>query len=190
MNMKNLLVSGMVVVCVASVGWAAELKIATVDFEKVFAAHPQTPAAEADLKKAEDAIEAEMAKMVADAKALAEQVEKLQAAAKDILLNDEARLKKRSEADAKLMELEEFRVRVRLTQETKLKQLREQLMKSRQGIVNEMLKMAADFGQAEGYDLLLDSSGLTMNMIPLAVYSNPALDVTDKLIERLKAAKE
>ena len=190
MNTMKLWAMALAAAFAAAAAGAAELKIATVDLEKVFAAHPQTQAAEADLKKAEGAIEAEMEKMVADARALAEQVAKLREAAKDVLLNDAARLAKRNEAEEKQMELEEFQLRVRRTQETTLKQLREQLMKSRQGNVDELLKAVEAFGQAEGYDLVLDRSGLTMNMIPLAVYSNPALDVTDKLIERLKAAKE
>ena len=34
---------------------------------------------------------------------------------------------------------------------------------------------------------MLDRSGMTMNAVPMLVYSNPELDVTDRLIERLKA---
>ena len=190
MDRKKLGAMGLAVALLASAAGAAELKIATVDLEKVFAAHPQTQAAEADLKKAEDAIEADMEKMVADARALGEQVAQLREAARSPILTDDARLKKRNEAEEKQTELEEFQLRVRRTQESKLKQLREQLMKSRQGIVDELLKTVGEFGKAEGYDLVLDRSGMTMNMIPLAVYSNPELDVTDQLIERLKAAKE
>ena len=115
-----------------------------------------------------------------------QEVTKLREAAKNPLLTEDARLQKRNEAEEKLTELQEFQLRARRTQETKLKQLREQLMKSRQGIVDELLAAVAEFGQAEGYDLVLDRSGMTMNMIPLTVYSAPGLDVTDKLIERLK----
>ena len=51
------------VCALATAGWAAELKIATVDLDKVFTAHPKTQAAEADLKKAEAGIEAELDKI-------------------------------------------------------------------------------------------------------------------------------
>ena len=189
MSMKNLWAMALASAFAASAA-AAELKIATVDLEKVFAAHPQTQSAEADLKAAEDAIDMEMQKMVADARALGEQVAKLREEARSPILSDEARQKKRSEAEEKQMELEEFQLRARRTQESKLKQLREQLLKSRQGIVDELLEAVGDFGREEGYDLVLDRSGMTMNMIPLAVYSRPELDVTDRLIERLKAAKK
>ena len=167
---------------------AAEIRIATVDLEKVFAAHPKTQAAEAELKVAEDAIEADMEKMVAEGRAMEEVVTQLRAASKNPLLTEEARLVKRNEAEEKLTELQEFQLRIRRTQETKLKQLREKLVKSRQGIVDELMEVVEEFGQAEGYDLVLDRSGMTMNMVPLMVYSKPELDVTDKLIERMKAA--
>ena len=43
------------------------------------------------------------------------------------------------------------------------------------------------FAKAGGYDLVLDRSGQTMNAVPLVVFSDPALDVTDKLIAYLEA---
>ena len=187
MNLNKRWAAGMLAAFVASAAGAAELRVATVDLDKVFTAHPKTQAAEAELKKAEEAIQGEMEKMLAEGRALEETVSKLIDAARNPMLNEEARLKKRDEAEDKKTELQEFQVRVRRTQETKLKQMREQLMKTRQGIVDELTVAVADFAKAEGYDLVLDRSGMTMNAVPMLVYSNPELDVTDQLIERLKA---
>ena len=187
MNLNKRWAAGMLAAFVASAAGAAELRVATVDLDKVFTAHPKTQAAEAELKKAEEAIQGEMEKMLAEGRALEETVSKLIDAARNPMLNEEARLKKRDEAEDKKTELQEFQVRVRRTQETKLKQMREQLMKTRQGIVDELTVAVADFEKAEGYDLVLDRSGMTMNAVPMLVYSNPELDVTDRLIECLKA---
>ena len=187
MNLNKRWAAGMLAAFVASAAGAAELRVATVDLDKVFTAHPKTQAAEAELKKAEEAIQGEMEKMLAEGRALEETAAKLIDAARNPMLNEEARLKKRDEAEDKKTELQEFQVRVRRTQETKLKQMREQLMKTRQGIVDELTVAVADFAKAEGYDLVLDRSGMTMNAVPMLVYSNPELDVTDRLIERLKA---
>ena len=187
MNVKKIGLVASVWALVASAGWAAELKIATVDLDKVFTAHPKTQAAEAELKKSEEGVQEEMDQIVAEGRGLQEAVAKLREAAKNPLLTEEARLQKRDEAEEKLTELQEFELRARRTQETKLKQMREQLMKTRQGIVDELTVAVADFAKAEGYDLVLDRSGMTMNAVPMLVYSNPELDVTDTLIERLKA---
>ena len=187
MNLNKRWAAGMLAAFVASAAGAAELRVATVDLDKVFTAHPKTQAAEAELKKAEETIQGEMEKMLAEGRAMEETVSKLIDASRNPMLNEEARLRKRDEAEDKKTELQEFQVRVRRTQETKLKQMREQLMKTRQGIVDELTAAVADFAKAEGYDLVLDRSGMTMNAVPMLVYSNPELDVTDTLIERLKA---
>ena len=187
MNRMKWLAMGLLVVIGAAAAGAAELKIATVDLDKVFTAHPKTQAAEADLKKAEDGIQAEMEQMVAEGRALQEEAAKLAEAARSPILTDEARLKKRNEAEEKRTELEEFQLRARRTQENKLKQLREQVLKSRQGIVDELMAALGQFAQASEYDLVLDRSGMTMNAIPLVAYSKPELDVTDKLIAYLQA---
>ncbi len=187
MGMKKVGMVAAVLALVASMGWAAELKIATVDLDKVFTAHPKTQAAEAELKKAETAIQDEMDKIMAEGRALQDEVAKLREAAKNPLLTEDARIQKRDEAEDKLTELQEFELRARRTQETKLKQMREQVLKSRQTIVDELMAAVNHFAEAGGYDLVLDRSGMTMNAVPLVAYSNPALDVTDKLIEYLKA---
>jgi len=187
MGWKKMLVVATVAACAATVGGAAELKIATVDLDKVFTAHPKTQAAEGELKKAEDAVQEEMDKIVAEGRALQEEVAKLREAAKNPLLTEDARLQKRDEAETKLTELQEFELRARRTQETKLKQMREKVMKTRQGIVDELTEAVNHFAAAGGYDLVLDKSGLTMNAVPLVAYSSPALDVTDKLIAYLQA---
>ena len=175
------------VCALATAGWAAELKIATVDLDKVFTAHPKTQAAEADLKKAEAGIEAELDKIKAEGLTLQDEVGKLREAAKNPLLSEEARMQKRSEAEDKLTELQEFELRARRTQETKLKQMREQVLKSRQAIVDELLETVNQFAKANEYDLVLDRSGLTMNAVPLVVFSNPDLDVTERMIAYLQA---
>lgn len=187
MRMNRIWLPGLALVFAMAARGSAELKIATVDLDKVFTAHPKTQAAEAELKKTEDAIQEELEKITAEGKTLEAAVAKLREAAKNPLLTDEARLKKRDEAETKLTELQEFQLRARRTQETKLKQMREQVMKSRQSIVDELISAVADFAKAAGYDFVIDRSGMTMNAVPLAVYSNPDLDVTDQLIERLNA---
>ena len=187
MDMKRILALAAAWTAVASMGWAAELKIATVDLDKVFTAHPKTQAAEAELKKAEDNIQAEMDKIVAEGKALQDEVAKLRDAAKNPLLTEDARVQKRNEAEDKLTELQDFELKARRTQEAKVKQMREQVLKSRQAIVDELMTAVNQFAKASGYDVVLDRSGQTMNAIPLVVYSDPALDVTDKLIAYLAA---
>ena len=120
MDLRKILALATVAASVASAGAAAELKIATVDLDKVFTAHPKTQAAEAELKKSEEGVQEEMDQIVAEGRGLQEAVAKLREAAKNPLLTEEARLQKRDEAEEKLTELQEFELRARRTQETKV----------------------------------------------------------------------
>lgn len=172
---------------VLSFAWAAsaELRIATVDLDKVFQSHPKTQKAEDGLKAAEVRIKADMEKMAGEARALQEEAQKLKEAASTPMLSESARMQKKLEAEDKLTELEEMQLRIRRTQESRLKQLRDQLMKTRQGIVEELMAAVKAFAQEEGYDMIFDTSGLTMNAVPLAVYADEKLDVTTAIVERI-----
>ena len=164
---------------------SAELRIATVDLDKVFQSHPKTQKAEEGLKAAEVRIKADMEKMAGEARALQDEVQKLKEAANTPMLSESARMQKKLEAEDKLTELEELQLRIRRTQESRLKQLRDQLMKTRQGIVDELMGALKSFAKEEGYDLVFDTSGLTMNAVPLAVYADESLDVTEAIIRKI-----
>lgn len=163
-------------------GAAAQLKIATADLDRVFAAHPRVVAAEAGLKASEKEIRAELEKLVEQSKELEEEAQKLTKAANSPLLSDSARMQKRMEAEEKVTALQELELRIRRTQEMKLKQLRDQLMKTRQGIVDEMMEVVKSYAAEQGFDLVLDKSGLTMNAVPLVVWSSADIDITAELI--------
>lgn len=166
---------------------SAELRIATVNLDTVFTAHPKTQLAEEGLKKAETRIKADMEKMSAEANALQEEAQKLSDDAQKPMLSEAARMQKKLDAEDKVTALQELQLRIRRTQETRLKQLRDQLMKTRQGIVDELLTLVTDFAKEEGYDLILDRSGLTMNAVALVVFSDDELDVTDAILKKVGA---
>lgn len=165
-------------------GAAAQMKIATADLDRVFSAHPKVVAAEAGLKASEKEIKADLEKLLEQGNALEEEIQKLRNAASSPMLSEAARIQKRSEAEEKVTTLQELQLRIRRTQETRMKQLRDQLMKTRQGIVDEMMAVVKEYAEEEGFDLVLDKSGLTMNAVPLVVWSSAESDITEELIRR------
>ncbi|MBR6022963.1 MAG: OmpH family outer membrane protein [Kiritimatiellae bacterium] len=166
-----------------AVGASAESwKIAAVDLEKVFAAHPKTAAAEAELKAQEAVAEEELAKLADDLRTRKAELDQAREAARSPLLSEEAKAAKRAAIDELETALAETQLRARKTQESRLRQLQEQVLKTRQSIVDEMDDALERFAKANGYALLLDKSGLTMNHVPAVAYVRPSLDVTDALI--------
>ena len=173
-------------VLAASSSFAAQWRIATVDLDKVFSAHPKTAAAEAELKNQEAALEAEMKKLLDDARARKEELDQAREAARSPLLSDEARAAKRAAIDEKETALEELQLRARKTQASQLRRLQDQLLETRKGIVDEMQKAMKEFADSQGYALIFDVSGMTMNGVPAVAYSRPSLDVTAALIKYIQ----
>ena len=52
-----------------------------------------------------------------------------------------------------------------------------------EGIIKDIEKVVADKCVTEGYVLVIDKSGKTLNNIPTVVYHNPALDITTPVIK-------
>lgn len=166
---------------------AAVGKIGTIDLDQVFEAHPKTVASAAALKEKEEDAKAEAEALVERQKKLQAQVEEARAAAKSPLLSEEARKEKRAAADAAETEYSAFMVSARRQTETKLRALREEVLEMRGQIVDEMMTELAAFAEQEGYALILDRSGLTMNNVPVIVYAKDALDVTKAFIEFIQS---
>lgn len=180
--MKKSLVFVLISALWAAAALAEAWKIAAVDLEKVFAAHPKTAAAEAELKVQEAAAEEEITRLADDLRAQKAELEQAREAARSPMLSDEAKAARRASIDELETALAAAQLRARKTQETKLRLLQEQVFKTRQSIVEEMQDALERFAQANGYALILDKSGLTMNRVPAVAYVRPALDATDALI--------
>ena len=158
-------------------GAAAQMKIATADLDRVFSAHPKVVAAEAGLKASEKEIKADLEKLVEQGKALEEEIQKLRNAANSPMLSEAARQQKRTEAEEKVTTLQELDLRIRRTQQTRMNQLKDQLMKTRQGIVDEMMAVVKEYAEEEGFDLVLDKSATP--------FAKDEYDVTDEMLSAM-----
>ena len=189
MNMKKYVWSAVLALVWAGVAMAAPGKIGTVDLDKVFEAHPKTVQSTAELKQREAEAMEEMKGLEEKQKALMAEVEATREAAKSPLLSDDVRKEKLALAEAKETEYQAFVMTARRQQESKLRALREEVLEMRKQIVDEMHDELAAFADAEGYAMIFDKSGLTMNGVPLLAFSKPALDVTDAFIQYIQSDK-
>ena len=178
-----------VLVLTAITASAAPGKIVVVDLDQVFDAHPKTVASSADLKKREADALAEMEQLVERQKTLQADIEAARLAAKSELLSEDAKKEKRQLLEQKETEYQAFVVSARRQQELKLQSLREEVLEMRKQIVEEMRAELNAFAKAEGYALIFDKSGLTMNGVPVIAYSHPALDVTQAFIDYIRSDK-
>ena len=76
-------------------------------------------------------------------------------------------------------------------QQTRERQLSEQSVRSRNGLVEEINKIISDKVKAGNYDLVLDKSGQSLNAVNVLVFSKDAFDLTSDVVTELnKGAKK
>jgi outer membrane protein len=80
-------------------------------------------------------------------------------------------------------EINEFRT-------TREKQLQEQSVRMRGGIVDEINKVVEAKVKSENFDLVLDKSGPSLNGVPVVLYARDNFEFTEEVIKSLNKNKE
>lgn len=173
----------------AGVAHAVEQRIVFVNMEKVFSEYYKTKLADAQLKTQADSFKAERKKLVDDFQAKQEVFNKARDEAQNTALNEEARNKKRTEAEELLVDIRDTESKIRRYDETKQKALDEQSQRMRKDIVVEIRDSLTTYSRQQGYSAVFDSSGDSMNLVPLTLYRDPTADITEAVIGLLNKGK-
>ncbi|MDB6171697.1 MAG: hypothetical protein JWL59_1008 [Chthoniobacteraceae bacterium] len=168
---------------------AQTLKIGTVDMKKVFENYYKTKDAESHINEARTAAKKELDdrmdvynKGAAEAKKINDEIEKPE-------LSKEAKEKKAKDRDEKVAELSTMQREINDFRTTREKQLQEQSVRMRGGIVDEINKVIADRVKAENYNLVFDKSGPSLNGVPVLLYSKEEYEFTADVITALNKNK-
>jgi outer membrane protein len=168
---------------------AQTLKIGTVDMKKVFENYYKTKDAEARINEARAAAKKELDdrmdvynKGVAEVRKLNEEIDKPELSKE----NKEQRSKTRDEKVAELKTMEREINEFRSTRE---KQLQEQSVRMRGGIVEEINKVVGDKVKAENFQVVFDKSGPSLNGVPVILFAKDEFDFTPEVITALNKNK-
>jgi outer membrane protein len=71
--------------------------------------------------------------------------------------------------------------------EEKGKSIEGQIVRIRNGIVEDITKVVNDKVKADGYDLVFDTSGYSVNNVPVVLYAKDSFDFTKDIVEKLNA---
>lgn len=187
--MKHIIL--MAAVCLASLMLvhpaSAELKLAFVDLEQTFDQYGKTKQADEKLKELAEEFNQDREKMVAEMDQLRDDFNSVRAEALDKALSEEVRTEKRNEAEERLMDIRAQEEKIRRFDQLRAKQLEEQGQRMREGIVEEIQKVIRDYARINGYTVVIDASGKTLNGIEGVLYYDPDLDITREVIEKLNA---
>lgn len=164
---------------------AAEQKIAFIDLEKTFNRFSKTKHADAKLKERANKFNTDRENIVNKIKELRKSFESLRADAMDDVLAEEAKLEKKNKAEEVFMEIRQEENRLRRFDELKAKQLEEQGRRMRKDIVEEIQIIIKEYACEKGYAAVFDSSGQTLNGVPVLLFVNSHYDITDDIINLL-----
>jgi outer membrane protein len=170
----------------------AQVKIGTVDMNRVFSEYSKTKDAQAKYAEAEKAANDDLNSRVETLKKSMQEISALNA---DLEKSDSGKEEKVKDRDAKVAaarvldrEIADFRT-------AKQKALQDQFLRMRKDIVDDIMKTVNDLVKSKGYDVVFDKSGLSAGAVPVVLYSRDDLDFSSDVIAALnknvpaKAAK-
>jgi outer membrane protein len=189
--MKNSLLCTLL--CLSMLGFAttshAQVKIGTVDMNKIFSAYYKTKDAEARINEARNSAKQELDDQMDTYKKNLDDISKLNDDISKPALSADAKAAKSKERDDKITETKNLEREINEFRQTREKQLQEQAVRMRNGIVDEITKLVLDKVKTENYDLVMDRSGLSLNGVPILIFAKDGLDFSDEIITQLNKNK-
>ena len=172
------------VVLFALSSFAGELKIVTVDVQRLLAEYDQAKEAAKQLRDKEVSFQKEIQGLRLEGRRLLSETDELKKSAENNALSAAAREDKRKALEARLADLRSFEVKyddVRAQREAELRTL---LAQTNKRIVEDVLTATRAIGEKEGANLVLNASRanpLTSDVL----YAKDVPDVTEKVLGSL-----
>ncbi len=160
----------------------AEMKIGTVDMNRVFTEYNKTKEVKAKYTASGDAIEKELTERSDELKKKMEEINQLTTAIEksDLPKKDlEAKKKECEEKIEKARTLDRELVEYR---SAKQKKLQDEFLGMRQGIIDDIMKVINDQTKVRGFDIVLDKSGLSAGAVPVVLIARPDLDISNEVL--------
>ncbi len=157
---------------------AADLKIATVDADRLLKGYHKADLMDAHLEDQARDFTAEGEKMLAQHRRMKKEFEAMRTEARNPALSEEARDKRLQAAEEKLVEVMEYESRIRETALSRRQQWDDERRQMRRKIADEIRDAIREYAKAQGLTLVLDSSSGGGLGFPPALYADPALDIT------------
>ncbi|HEY5752643.1 MAG TPA: OmpH family outer membrane protein [Chthoniobacterales bacterium] len=167
----------------------AQFKVGTVDMNKVFQSYYKTKDAEAKINDARGQAKTELDGRMESYKKLIDEINKLNDELKRPELSNETKEQKAKLRDDKINDAKSMEREINEFRGTREKQLQEQAVRMRNGIVEEINRLIQDKVKTENFDLVLDRSGASLNGVPFLLYAKESFDFSDAIITALNKTK-
>ena len=158
------------------------VKIGTVDMNRAFKEYNKTKDAEAKINDAKNQAKKEYDERADTYKKALDEVNNLNKQLDSPALSAEKKAQTAKDRDDKIANIKNMEREINEFRQTRERQLQEQAMRMREGIVKEITDVVNEKVKAGGLDLVFDKSGMSLNGVPLLMYSKENVDFTNDVI--------
>ncbi len=167
----------------------AQSKIGTVDMNKIFSSYYKTKDAESRINEARAAAKKELDDRMENYKKNLDAINKLNDDINNAALSKDKKEESSKKRDDMIAETKNLEREIGEFRTTREKQLQEQAVRMRNGIVDEITKLVQAEVKSNNYELVLDKSGSSLNGVPIVLFSREEDDFSDKIITQLNKTK-
>jgi outer membrane protein len=160
-------------------------KIGTVDMQRAFKDYTKTKDAEVKINDAKNAAKKEYDDRAEAYKKALDEINNLNKQLESPALSAEKKTGMAKERDDKIANIKSMEREISDFRQTRERQLQEQLMRMREGIVKEITEVVMEKVKAKSLDFVLDKSGVSINGVPVILYAPENVDFTNEIIEAL-----
>ena len=157
-------------------------KIGTVDMQRAFKEYYKTKDAEAKINDARSAAKKEYDDRAEAYKKALDEINSLNKQLDAPALTAEAKTQKARERDDKIANIKKMEREINDFSQTRDRQLQEQLMRMREGIVKEITDVVVEKVKTNNMDFVFDKSGVSLNGVPVMLYAPANVDFTNDII--------
>src|SRR5438874_9472695 len=158
------------------------LKIGTVDVRRAFDEYTRKKEADAKLNDARNAAQKEFTDRADAYKKVLDEINNLNKQLESPALNAEKKTQTAKERDDKIANIKNMEREINDFRQTRERQLQEQAMRMREGIVKEITDVVMEKVKAKNLDLVFDKSGMSINGVPVVMYAPDNDDFTNEVV--------
>ncbi|MGI8890198.1 MAG: OmpH family outer membrane protein [Chthoniobacterales bacterium] len=187
--MKKLILVALLSAAAIPVGASAQgMKVGTIDMNRAFKEYNKTKDAESKINDAKTSAKKEYDDRADSYKKALDDINKLNQQLEAPALSADAKTQKAKERDEKIASIKNMEREINEFRQTREKQLQEQAVRMRDGIVKEITDVVMTKVKAGNMDLVFDISGVSLNGVPTIMFAKPEYDFTTDVVTQLNKA--
>jgi len=165
--------------------FAQGARIGTVDMQRAFKEYNKTKEAEVKINDAKNAAKKEYDDRAEAYKKALDEINNLNKQLESTALSADKKTQTAKERDDKIANIKNMEREISDFRQTRERQLQEQLLRVREGIVKEITDVVVERVKTKNLDFVLDKSGMSINGVPIVMYAPENVDFTNEIIDTL-----